>query len=318
MKAAVLHQTGTIPRYEEYPTPQPQNDGQVLIQVQASSIKQLDRSKAAGTHYTTYATMPTVVGVDGAGVLADGTRVYAMGITGMMAEQALASAQSLVNLPYGLDMITAAALPNVLLGSDAALRYRARIQKGDTVLVNGATGITGKVAVQVAKILGADKVIATGRNEAMLKELKALGADETISLRRTDDEILSRLVDINTDHHINIVLDYLWGHPMTLILKALQVSKQGSTRVVTVGEMAGATIELPSGILRSSQIELLGSGIGSIPMNEIGAYMKNVMPEMLAAAAAGRLRIDTTVYPLKDIATAWQANNSGKRVVIEM
>ncbi len=224
MKAAVLHQVGTYPKYEDLPDPVPANDEQVLITVKASTIKQLDKIKASGKHYTTYPHFPIAVGVDGAGIMEDGTGVYAFGITGMLAEKALINKAGAIKLPAGLDYEIAAALPNALLGSDAALVVRAQLQKGETVLINGATGVTGKMAVQTAKYRGAAKVIVTGRNADTLEELKALGADEIISLKQTDEAVVNRIKEIQQETPIDIVLDYLWGQPMLKIFSALAAS----------------------------------------------------------------------------------------------
>ena len=318
MKAAVLHQLGAIPTYDTFSTPIADNDQQVLISVKAASIKQLDLLKASGTHYTQYASLPTVVGVDGVGVLDTGQRVYAMGITGMMAEQALVTKDRWIPVPDGLDEAVAAALPNALLGSDAALRHRARVKKGDTVLVNGATGTTGMMAVQVAKHHGATTVIATGRNPAALQKLRELGADEVVSLQQSDEAIIDKLKALYELTPFDIVLDYLWGHPIELILSALKTVKNPRfTRIVTVGEMAGASISLESGLLRSRDIEFIGSGIGSLSMQAIGSYMQRDMPAMLELAAAGQLTIDIDTVPLSTVEQAWaKAAKSGRRIVV--
>lgn len=314
MKAAVLYQLGAIPVYAEFPQPVPENDQQVLISVRAASIKQLDLIKAAGKHYTQYTTLPTVVGFDGVGVLADGRRIYATGITGMMAEQALVAKNRWTVLPEGIDDALAAALPNALLGSDAALRHRAKIKKGDIVLVNGATGATGMMAVQVAKYHGAARVIATGRNPAALQKLTELGADEVVSLDGSDKAIVDQLKAIYARSPINIVIDYLWGHPTELILSALATVKNHQhTRIVTVGEMAGATVLLDSASLRSRDIELIGSGIGSLPPQTIADYMQHDMVQMFELAAAGKLSMDLAVVPLSEVAHVW---NSSQRTVL--
>jgi len=319
MKAAILHKPGTIPQYQDFPSPTA-GGGHVLLRMRASSIKQLDLSKAAGTHYTGYAELPTAVGVDGVGTLPSGKRVYAMGITGMMAEEATICDNGWTLVPEGLSDALAAALPNALIGSDAALLHRARLQPGATVLVNGATGATGMVAVQVAKLRGAARVIATGRNAAMLKRLKNLGADETISLAQDDAAIVAQLQELYALSPIDIVLDYLWGTPISLMLEALsKVGIQRSVKVIAIGQMAGATIALHSGILRSKKIELLGSGIGALSMEEFGRYLKMDMPHMLDAAAAGKLKMDIEAVPLSDVANAWaEAAKSTKRIVLTM
>ena len=318
MKAAVLQQYGAIPQYADVRQPEPENDQQVRISMRAAAIKQLDLAKAAGTHYIGYATLPAVVGVDGVGMLADGRRVYAMGLTGMIAQQALVAHNRWTPIPDGLDDALAAALPNALLGSDAALRHRAKLVKGETVLVNGASGSTGTTAVQVAKYHGAATVIATGRNPETLEKLKQLGADETVLLAQDDQAVIDQLKAVYARTPIDLVVDYLWGHPMELILSAIKTTTNHQrTRIVAIGEMADTTINLESGLLRSRDIEFIGSGIGSLSMQTLVEYMQHTMPEMLQLAAAGKLFIETETMPLSDVAQAWQqAARSSKRMVI--
>ena len=317
MKAAILHELGQLPKYEDFAAPTPRNEHELLIRVRASAIKQLDKLKVSGKHYTTFSHLPIAVGTDGTGVLNDGTRVYAMGITGMLAEKALIPAHSWVKIPDNVDFATAAALPNSLIGSDVALIYRAKIQKGDVVLINGATGVTGKLAVQCAKHRGASKVIVTGRNSEMLKALELLGADEIISLKQPEEDIFKLIKEIQTNTPIDIVLDYLWGHPTELILKAVKQTTPRKMKIVVIGEMAGSDIALPSAILRSTQIELLGSGIGSVTMPELGHYMKTTLPEMFKLVADGMLRSEIETIPLEDIEHAWVKETApGKRLVI--
>ncbi len=318
MKAAIIHKLGTIPHYEEFPDPVPENEEQVLITVKASSIKQLDKLRVSGKHYTTFSSFPTTVGVDGAGILENGKRIYTSGITGMIAEKALVKKNSWVELPDSIDFETAAALPNALIGSDMALLFQAKIKEDDTILINGATGITGKIAVQMARYRGASRIIVTGRDPESLQSLKELGADEIVSLKSDDETIINQLVRLNKETPVDIVLDYVWGHPVELILTALKEIKPHPVRIITIGEMAGATISLPSSILRSKQIEILGSGIGSLKQEDISFYMKNILPEIFQLATQGKLKIDIEVMELKDIETAWQKNDSRKRIVIKI
>ena len=323
MKAAILHALGETPKYGEFATPVPQNADQLLITVKAASIKNLDKGIASGAHYSsnTGSFQSLVVGVDGVGLLEDGSRVYAPGIQGMISTQALIDKNRFVRLPEDLDDVTAAALPNAVLGAAAALRYRAEVKPGDTVLINGATGVTGRIAVQIAKHYGAKWVITTGRNAASLDSLKALGADEVISLKQGDEEILQALKEIQLRTPIDSVIDYLWGHPAELILKALGGKGKFThpLRFVTVGGMAGDQIQLSSGILRSADITLIGSGIGSLPEALMQKLFKEVLPEMFLLAAEGKLKIDTITAPLEAVETAWnQKIDSGKRLVIVM
>ena len=320
MKAAVLHRYGEAPRYEDFPAPEPQNADQVLLHMKAAAIKNLDKGKASGAHYSSSAlTQPVVVGQDGVGTLPDGTRVYAFGLTGMAAEQALADRRRVVKLPANLSDVAAAALPNALFGAAGALRFRAQVRPGSTVLIQGATGVTGKVAVQLARHYGAARVLATGRNPESLQALRALGADEVISLHQPDDELVARFREIHRQTPIDCVVDYLWGHPAELLLSALQ--GQGATtypvRYVTVGGMAGDKIQLSSGTLRSSDIVLSGSGLGSIPDAEMRLVFSEMLPELLQLAADGRLTIDTVAVPLAEVADAWNREvPTGSRLVV--
>lgn len=213
MKAAVLHQVGQTSRYGDFLAPVPQTVDQVLLHVTAAAVKNLDKGLAAGTHYASGAPVPRVVGVDGVGRLADGTRVYGMGLTGMLAEQALVAKNRLVPLPAGLDEATAAALPNAIMGSAAALRFRANLQPGETVLINGATGVTGQPAVQLARHYGAGRVVATGRSDEALAKLRALGVAETISLRQPAEALHAAFHDLHARTPLHVVVDYLWGQP---------------------------------------------------------------------------------------------------------
>lgn len=162
--------------------------------------------RASGKHYSTQDEEWTakVPGGDGVGLLADGTRVYAIAASGMIAEKAAIGKDIMVKLPAGIDDATAAALPNAIIGSALALRFRAGLQKGETVLVNGATGVTGKTSVQIAKYYGAKKVIATGRNEQSLKALLTLGADEVVSLKQDDESLVSQIKGIHRESPVDV------------------------------------------------------------------------------------------------------------------
>jgi len=321
MKAAVLFETGTAPQCADFDEPVPADSTQLLVNMKAASVKNLDKSRASGAHYGSYKHLPAVVGIDGVGTLQNGTRIYAFGLTGMIAEKALVDSRNYVTLPDGVDDITAAALPNAVIGAALALRFRAGMVSGETVLINGATGVTGMVAIQIARHYGAKKIIVTGRNEDILKKLPRLGADEVISLKQDDAVITGRIKDIHATTPIDIVIDYTWGHPAELILDALKGGGVSNfthrVRYVTVGGMAGDRISLSSGILRSSAIEILGSGLGSLSKEHVQRFNTEVLPEMFQLAAGGKLTIETVTAPLKAIATAWQQNvEAGKRLVI--
>jgi NADPH:quinone reductase-like Zn-dependent oxidoreductase len=322
MKAAVLHLLGSPPKYEDFPDPVPGED-QLLMNVKAASVKNIDKLRAGGAHYASHLDLPVVVGIDAVGTLSDGTRIYSQGVGGTIAEKTLVRRGTYVVLPEGLDDITAAALPNAIYGSVMALLFRAGMKKGEVVLINGATSVTGQLAVQAARYYGASKIIVTGRNETILEELKGMGATEIISLKQEDQIITNRLKELHSIKPIDIVIDYLWGNPVKLIINALKGSgvNHFSTRVriVSVGSTAGKDIILESDTLRSSAIEILGSGIGSLSQDDLKKYGSEVLPEMFMLAAEGKLKIQTETADLKDIESAWQKNiDSGKRLVIKI
>lgn len=323
MKAAVIYTKGEMPKYAEFPEPIVQNENEVLISVKAVAITNLDKGKASGKHYSSENETQNgfVVGSDGVGLLEDGTRVYGRGISGTIAEKAVVEKNRMVLLPEGISNETAAAMPNAVAGSAMALKFRAGIQPGETVLINGATGFTGQMAIQIAKHYGAKKIIVTGRNENTLQELLKLGADAIISLKQDDETIVKQIQAIHKETPIDIVLDYLWGNPAELILSALKGngSFTNHVRFVTIGSMAGENIQLSSGILRSVNLQLSGSGLGSWTKEEVKLLFSEILPEMFLLAAQNKLKVNIEEVPLSDIEKMWNAEVSdGKRLVVIM
>ncbi|MET0408843.1 MAG: zinc-binding alcohol dehydrogenase family protein, partial [Hyphomicrobium sp.] len=216
-------------------------------------------------------------------------------------------------LPDGLDDATAAAIANPGMSSWLAFTERARFRAGETVLVNGATGTSGRLAVQIAKHLGAMKVIATGRNAEALRALETLGADETISLLEEASALDERLRAAFADG-IDVVIDYLWGASAEQILIA--GAKAGADavpiRFVQVGAMSGPDLTLPAAVLRSSAIELMGSGIGSVPLDR----MIKGIGDLLQAAVPGGFEIAVRSIPLSEVEKAWAINDSAARTVL--
>lgn len=221
MKAAVVEGAGQRPVYTEFEPPGAM-PGHSLIDVTASALSRIAQGRAAGTHYSSVGGYPFVVGVDGVGRLDDGRRVYFFGAPapfGAMAERTIAPDTQCVPLPDALDDVTAAAIAIPGMSSWAALTERARFVAGETVLVNGATGTSGRLAVRIAKHLGAAKVIATGRNAAALQALLSAGADAVVSLQQ-DDVHLARALEPHFRAGVDVVLDYLWGASAQTLLVA--------------------------------------------------------------------------------------------------
>lgn len=315
-----MYQKGALPAYTDFPEPVVQKDNERLISVKAAAIKRLDKAMASGKHYSAKAEpgQARVIGGDGVGLLEDGRRVYAIGTGGMMAEKAVIEEDLMVVLPPGIDDLTAAALPNAVMGSAMALRFRAGMQPGETVLINGATGFTGKVAVQVAKHYGAGKIIVTGRNERSLQSLLALGANEVVSLKQEDEACIAQLRNLHHTTPVDVVLDYLWGHPAALILSALKGNGAFThrTRFISAGAVTGDLLQISAAQLRSADLQLCGSGLGSWTKDNIRLLFSEILPEMFRLAAHQQLKVDTVGVSLKDIERLWEMEMpDGKRLV---
>jgi NADPH:quinone reductase-like Zn-dependent oxidoreductase len=315
MKAAIVSEPGKTPAYGDFDEPVAEKD-QVLISVTAAALSPTARSRASGKHYSSTGRLPFVAGIDGIGRLGDGTRVYFAlpeAPFGSMAQRAVVKATRCVRLPDDVDDVTAAAIANPGMSSWAALSERARLIAGETVLVNGATGTAGRLAVQIAKYLGAKKVIATGRNAEAFPLLAELGADVTISLAQTAEKLEAAFQEQFGGDSVDVVLDYLWGQSAELlIVAAAKAAKEAvPIRYVEVGSASGPTISLPSAALRGSGLQLMGSGTGSIPME----LLIRAIGELMRAVVPGHLHIETEAISLADVEEAWTKDNGKRRIV---
>ena len=314
MKAAIVTQAGANPVYGDFAEPVARAD-QFIIEVKAAALSPLTRGRAAGSHYSALHQYPQVVGVDGVGTLG-GQRVYFVlpePPYGSMAERVAIVPERCVMLPEGLDDVAAAAIANPGMSSWAALRQRAKLMAGETVLINGATGSAGSLAVQIARHLGAKKIVATGRNPAALQEL---GADVTISLAQ-EPAAFEAACREQFALGVDVVLDYLWGASAeTLLVSAAKTAKDGvPLRYVEIGAASGGDIKLPGAVLRASAISLMGSGIGSVSM----AHLLRSIEELFQAAAQGPgFAVKTRAVPLSGVEQAWKEEGSGARTVFTL
>ncbi|MQY20818.1 quinone oxidoreductase family protein [Nocardia macrotermitis] len=314
MKAAILHTYGEPPRYGEFREPEPR-EGEQLVEVTAAALTNLARSRAAGTHYSDHGELPAIVGVDGVGVLADGRRVFFTGPRepfGSMAQRSLASRRTFP-VPDGLDDLTAAALLNPGVSAWTSLAHRAELRPGERVLILGATGVTGKLAVQAARSMGAGEIVAAGRNRESLRRVGELGADVTIELDQDPGAAFAEAVG---DKGFDVVIDYLWGPPIEALLGALGRADLHAasrrTRLVHVGGMAGPSITLPGSALRSSDLVIIGTGTGSWNPVQLAESVEHVM----RGAVAGELTIDARPVPLAEVESVWNLDGKGTRTVL--
>jgi NADPH2:quinone reductase len=318
MNAAVVHAFDAPPRYITFADPVA-IEGEKLVTVSAVGLHPIVKALARGTHYGSSGELPFIAGIDGVGRLEDGTRVYfgsARSPFGTFAERSLAASSMCFPLPETIDDVTAAGIANPAMSSWAALTARAKFVAGESVLVLGATGVAGQLAVQIAKRLGARHIVAAGRNPQALKKLKTLGADVVISLDQEQAPLVSAF-RTEIEGGVDIVLDYLWGQPAELVLQAISqkgLRKAGARiRFIQIGESAGKTISLPAATLRSSGLELLGSGFGSASLDQI----RQALVEFFQVAAKESFLFHAKAVPLADVETLWDSAEAGTRLVFQ-
>ncbi|MGP8251544.1 MAG: quinone oxidoreductase family protein [Terracidiphilus sp.] len=313
MQAAVVNVLGEAPKYQSFPDPVVEQ-GEALVKVRAAGLHQVVKSIAAGAHYASGGGLPAVPGVDGVGTLADGHRVFFGFVRrpwGTMAELAAVPLAWCTPVPDGLDDAHAAAIANPGMSAWVSMKERAALAPGETVLILGATGVAGQLAIQTARILGAKRVIAAGRNVAAIS---GADVDAAIGLAEPEEAIAGALAK-EAANGIDVVIDYLWGRPAELTLEALargfKASATHATRFIQVGSMAGRSINLPAEVLRSVDLTLKGSGFGSASMETIFA----AIPALFDQAAAGKLTIDVDPVPLAEVEAAWNRVEKGRRIV---
>lgn len=317
MNAAVLHALSEPPRFEQFSEPIA-GENEVIVHVHAAALKPVDKQMANGSHYASRGALPCVCGSDGVGHLDDGKRVFFGGPRlphGAMAQRTVVPRALTFAVPENLSDETAAALPNPGVSAWLSLAYRAKLVQGENVLILGATGVTGRLAVQIARLLGAARVVAAGRNQQALHVLRDLGADATISLALPEPDLSEAFLREAGQSGFQVVIDYVWGRPAEVFLAAITRREfaviQSETRFVQVGEGAGATITLPAAVLRSTAVTILGTA--GIPPGDV---LFEAFQQVMAHAAKGELHMDTERVPLADIENAWQRDWPGRRLVI--
>ncbi len=317
MKAAVLHEIGGVPRYEEFPDPVARDD-EVVIEVKAVAVENVDKRIAAGTHFASRqytAQLPAIPAFDGIGALPDGTLVgfgNPRPPYGALAEKTVVPKGSYVPITEGIDPAVATVLGTAITGM--SIKTGAGFVPGETVLVQGATGVAGRLAVKVARLLGAGRIIATGRDDDQLRQVQALGADETINTAVSDEALTQAYLDAERDGY-DVVLDFLWGRPTEILLRSLvpqSFAFRKPTRLIQIGESAGAELSLAAESLRTSGVEIYGAAKGLNPET-----MQEVYGQVVTWTRSGDLTFDVVKVPLSDIETAWQRTDlRGSRLVV--
>ena len=230
-----------------------------------------------------------------------------------MAERTVIDPRRSALLPEDVDPVALAAVMNPAMSSWIALRRRIDFQPGQSVLILGATGNAGRMAVQIAKHLGAAHVVAAGRDAGRLAALPALGADRTVAVE--GDAAYEALGAAADAADVDVVIDYLWGAASERALPAVIAQRHDRGRPLTwiqIGSVAGLEITLSSAWLRATAIQIVGSGQGSVPTRETVAEL----PALATHITEGDYAIDAVPTPLRDVEQAWTAPNAGGRRIV--
>lgn len=309
MHAAVVTDFSHPPVFAEFAEPEPR-DGEVVAQLRAAAVSNLVRLVAVGNHYSSAASPPMVAGVDGVAELPDGTLVYVAGVRspwGTLAERVAVPLAAARPLPSGLAPQQAAAVVNAAFASWLPLTRILAPAATPTVLVIGATGAAGSVAVPIAKHLGAQRVIAVGRDGDALRRTSEHGADEIIAI---DDGLAAAAERVGAEG-VDVVLDFLWGETAATVLPALaRTAPDPQRRIdwINLGALGGAQVSVDATLLRMADLHVWGSGAG--------AYAPERRREMVDAAldlaARGVIAVDIEERRLEDVGATW--NDRGRLV----
>lgn len=304
MRAARIETLGSPPVLAEIA-------GSGSIEILAVALNPLDLAVGAGRFYGGHPPLPYVPGAEAVGRL-DGARVYLFGEgygvrrDGFLCERTDFPPELAVPVPDELDDATAAAAGIAGVAAWVPLARLAAVGHSDRVLVLGATGLVGTIAVQAARLLGAERVVAAGRDEERLARLPALGADATVTLQ--GEGLAERLRAACGSDGPTVVLDPLWGRPVE---GALEAAAPGA-RIVNVGQSAGPEATIASAWVRGKQLRILGHANVALGPEERGAAYE----EVAAHVAAGRIRIEHETFPLERVADAWSAQAAGRKAVV--
>jgi NADPH2:quinone reductase len=306
MQAAVIEHLGTGPVYREIARPTP-GPGQLLVKVLAAGLNPIDLRIASGGHLRGAPPVPYVPGSEGVGIVVaggeelKGQRVRFQvidGSSGALAEWAAVDAATCLPLPPGLPDATAAGLGVAGMAAWISLVDKVRLQKGERVLILGATGTVGQVAVQIAKLLGAGRIVAAGRDPQALARTLELGADTVVAIAGQSADELRDEFAAAARGPLEVVFDPVWGIPLQAALGAAGPS----ARVVNLGESASDQATLSSAIVRGRQLTIIGHTNPNTPW-EVRA---RAFRELADHAAGGRIRIEVEELPLAGVAAAWQ------------
>ena len=308
----MISELGGLPELADRPEP----SGEAVYEVSTVSLNPIDVNVGAGRYFGGHPEFPYVPGCEGVGRGPDGTRVYLFGDglgvarDGLLAERAAAPAALGIPLPDEVSDEIAASCGIAGMAGWMPVAWRAPVRKDDRVLVLGATGTVGLVATQAAKLLGAERVVAVGRNPERLKRAVELGADATVSLE--EDDLVAAFTEAAGGNGPTYIVDTLWGPPAVAAIRAAAPG----WRLVQIGQSAGAEAQLASAPIRGKVGEIYGYTDFAVPEDEFREHYL----DLVGHAAAGKIVFDLATYPLERIAEAWQrqADGANAKIVVTL
>lgn len=319
MKASVVASPGKVPQYTDVPDPAVA-EGHELVDLVAAGLHPIVRGLASGGHYGSSGTWPMVPGLDAVARRGDGTLVYTGGVTppdGTFAERMSVPTAFRFPLPEGADPAQVAGGMNPGMASWMPLVSRRGELGGrglGTVLVLGATGVAGDLAVQNAGVLGATAVVAVGRDRTRLARVDRAGV-RTVALVGDHDADAAAIAEALGGTAPSTVLDFVWGPVAEAVFAAM--SRHGleedtaDVLHVEIGAAAGATAALPAALLRSRHYRVQGSGAGSASVRGL----LGELPRYIDLLASGQVVAPVRTMPLSRVAEAWHTG-SGERIVL--
>jgi len=307
MKAAVLNAFGETPAVEDLPEPNAES-GQEVVEVVAAGVNPVDLTIASGHFYGPLPTLPAAVGSEAVVRRADGSLGYvSKAASGTLAERAMVRAGSVIELPDGIDPAQAIAAGIAGLAAWGSLEHGGSLQTGEKVLVLGASGVVGQIAVQAARVMGAGLVVGSARSQEGIEHLEGLALDAVIP---TEVEDLAERLAAVADGGFDVCVDLVYGPSLLAALGAMA----SLGRIVQVGNAAAATVELPAGALRARNLSLIGYSSMRLSPDELAMTYRKV----IHAFGTGDVRIEVEEFSIDEVGSAWsrQAGSPHRKLIV--
>ena len=302
MRAAILREYDEPPEPGEFDDPEA-GDGQVVVEVKAAGLNPVDLHMASGSFYGGASPLPSVVGKEGVGLDPEGRLVYfdrPVPPYGAFAERTLVARDSVIALPVEIDPALATCFGVAGLAAWLALDWRAQLREGETVLVLGATGVVGQIAVQAARLLGAGRIVGAGRDPEGLDRARERGADVVVQIGAVDD--LAEAFREACGEGPEVVIDPVWGEPAAAAIEACRPE----ARLVQLGQAADSHSSIASSAVRGKLLSILGHTNFRAPAE----VTRDAYTRMVEHAAAGDLTVDVERVSLEQVADAWERQRS--------